>query len=701
MLNKSILSTLFLLLIFQISNGQKKDELDFILKEAFWTNCPKEFKVKEVPEKWKNESAVIIANSFEYNIYKEYKGLKILVILKQSFHFRIKLLDKASVEEYSKLNFDNNKVTARSFGNTTSYRQVGIKIVKANGTERVLDLNKSVSTDYNSKSDNKIAVPDLEPGDIIDYFIAAKNEYDANYISYSDIVDQELLESKYPTMYRLIYYSLPTRYSIFDFAYNGSPKFTTERKGEDGIFKFVDTMRNKAPDIYWNYPYRTSPEIRYRITTDNTFDYTDIMKFKRYAYSTELAYVEDFMNKNFKKSTDTAQIINELFFMLRSPIYLNQLSSNYPLYEPMNHSGVNTDMIFFLSDYFAKKNIDHEVIIVPRRNSGPFEKQISYAYRDYVIVVKKPKPMFLSVPIPFRLPGEISYLIEGMEGAVHKHEYKLDYASAPSTIIPVSKPEDNQTFVKMNLTLNENDNLKMNIKRETFARGHNKSYHQYMIYTNYDYLKDYDKPIYEAHSSVAIGSVIAQYKKEREKFQQRATQDYIERDKKITEAIESEMDVKISDYKNLNIKSIGMWNESPNVNYTDEFTIDNLVKKVGQNYLIDFGKLIEKQLTIKDEDRIRSVDIYMNYPRSFDEEYTFTIPEGYNVEGLENFNKYAINKTGGFISSADIKEGKLVIKSRKYFNENYYPKNKWEDLLKFSDAAVDFYNTKLLLRKTE
>jgi CTP:phosphocholine cytidylyltransferase-like protein len=142
-----------------------------------------------------------------------------------------------------------------------------------------------------------------------------------------------------------------------------------------------------------------------------------------------------------------------------------------------------------------------------------------------------------------------------------------------------------------------------------------------------------------------------------------------------------------------------MWPESPATEYSDEFTVDYIVKKVGPNYILDYGKLIEKQVEVKDKDRIRTIDIHMGYPRTYDEEFVFVIPEGYSVEGLENFNKYAVNKTGGFVSSAEIKEGKLVVKAKKYFNENYYPYNKWSEILKFLDASVEFYNTKLLLRK--
>jgi len=694
------LTGLFFLTVFALSNtyAQKQKELDKVLKDAFWTNCPKEFKVMKEPEIWKNESAVILANSYEFTLTKETHGLKLIAVLKHSFHFRVKLMDKASIEEYSELDFDNNRSTSRLSGNTTSYRYVGIKIVKANGEEKELDLSKSVATDYNSSSDNKIAVPDLEPGDILDYFISVKNEYDAAILSYNDIVEMELLENKYPTLYRSIYYLLPNRYAIYDFPYNGAPNFKSNYSGDEAAFKFVDTMRAKAPDILWNYPYRTSPEIRYRLTIKG-YNYKDNMKYNNNAYMNGLAYVEDYMNKNFKKSTDTIQILNELFLMLRSPIYLNQFSNGYPLYEPMNYAGIGKGLTLYISDYLSKKKIAHDVIIVPRRSTGPFEKQIDFSGCEYIVRVKKPKLMYFAVPVPFRLPNEIPYILEGMEGSVHEFYRNLSYEDKPSEVMPVSKPEDNQSFVHMDLTLDEADFSKMKVRREYNVKGNNKQYHQYLIYTNYDYLKEYDQPKYEQHSSVAVGSVIAQFKKERLKFEQRAAQDYLERDKKITDAIESEMSVKVSEYKNFNMKSIGMWPESPTTQYSDEFTIENLIKKVGPNYMIDFGKLLEKQVEVKGEDRVRKVDIYMGYPRSYDHEYVFTLPEGYSIEGLENFNKYAINKTGGFISSAEVKDGKLTVKTRKYFNENYYPVNKWEDLLKFLDASVEFYNAKLLLRK--
>jgi len=691
------ISSLLLLIIFTFSNSyaQKQKELDKVLKDAFWTNCPKEFKLTQEPQIWKNESAVILANSYELIISKEVRPVKVVEIAKQTYHFRVKLNDKAAVEAYSILDFINNRSTNKLFGDTKSYLYYGIKIVKVDGIEKELDLK---NIDNINPVDKKIAIPGLEEGDILDFFISVKNEYDASIFYHKDIVEMELLENNYPTVYRSIFFKFPGRYKVYHNSYNGAPKFTTTSNADGLEYKFVDTMRTKASDILGKYPHRTSPEIRYRFSAKN-YSYYDYKEYNRYDYMDGLSYVEDFMDKRFNESTDTLQLLNELFLMLRSPIYMYQFSPGYPLYEPMNYMMVRKSLVLYISDYLSKKDISHDVIIVPRKSIGPFENLIDFSSCEYIVRVKKPKLAYFGIPIPFRLPNQIPYMLEGMEGSVNEHTFHLKYNKHSNEVIPVSKPEDNQTVLHMDMMLDEADLTKIKVKREFTVKGNNKEDHQYLIYTNYDYLKEYDQTKYEQNSSGKLKEVIEKFKKEQLNFEQRITQDYLKRDKKMVASIQIYMDVKVSDYKNLNIKSIGMWPESPTTQYSDEFTIEKLVKNSDANYIIDFGKIIGRQNIIKDEDRVRTVDIYINYPKSYDDEYTFTIPDGYSVEGLENFNKSSINETGGFISSAEIKDGKLIVKTREYFNANYYPVNKWEDLLKFLDTYMEFYNTKLLLRK--
>lgn len=187
---------------------------------------------------------------------------------------------------------------------------------------------------------------------------------------------------------------------------------------------------------------------------------------------------------------------------------------------------------------------------------------------------------------------------------------------------------------------------------------------------------------------------------EKTKYEQRITQDYNDRDERIKKELESQMEVKVADYKNLSVKNIGMWDAEPNTEYADEFTLENLTKKAGKNLIVEIGKLIEKQTEIKDDQKIRSRDVYMGFPRSFNHEITFKIPAGYTVEGLENLNKKTENPTGGFISSASVAGGIVTIKTSKFYKKNTYTSAEWKQLTPFLTAANEFYTAKILLKKT-
>jgi hypothetical protein len=142
-----------------------------------------------------------------------------------------------------------------------------------------------------------------------------------------------------------------------------------------------------------------------------------------------------------------------------------------------------------------------------------------------------------------------------------------------------------------------------------------------------------------------------------------------------------------------------MWHTAPNVEYSDELIAENMTKRAGPNIILELGKLIEKQTEIKDEQKVRTTDIYMDYARSFTHTITFTIPPGYTVEGLDNFIKKSESSVGGFVSTATNDGKTVVIKVKKYYNQNYYSVTVWPKITEFLQPAIDFYNAKLLLKK--
>ena len=685
-------SILFTTFAVQFAHAQTEAEKK--IREEMWEKPHPEFKATQVPDKWKNESAVMLALHREYvsDFTTRMRGLSPvkLFVQKLNFHFRIKVLDKAAVEDFSELEFNNKTIKTNLFGKASEYRVVGIKVVKPNGSEKEVDLKHAVRADAGSGNELKIAVPNLEPGDIVDYFIAIRDED----MSVSEFGDEETLEGKYPIVSQTLSFRVHRRLHFSAASLYGAPSFKSSLEGEATTYILRDQMRDKSPDIPWNYVYRTAPQYRYFIRQEE--DKPDLKKEAQKILSyfntntSDIGYMVDFMKGNFKKETDTRKIVNELYYMLRNPIYLRAYF-NVQQGSPLNTGAAGNLFFFLMSKYLSKNDIDHQVILVPSRRMGAITTLANLQACDFLLKVNTKPAMYIYRPTPFGLPNEFPEVFEGMDGISAIGQ------SSPGTL-PKSTTDQNNTTYEIQVSLHPDDNTKINMKRTVTAKGHNRYYHQYRVVTNYDYLREYDLPKYQVQSSHLMRDIIKEYNKEKTKYEQRLTQDYNERDTRLTKEIEGDLDVKISNYK-FTLKNPGMWDTSPDVVYADEFTAENLTRKAGPNLILELGHLIEQQTTIKEEQKKRTVDIYMDYPRSFDHEFTFAIPDGYKVEGLENFNTKVENHTGGFVSSATLEGKNLVIKARKYYSKNYYPAADWEAITAFLNASLSFYNAKILLKK--
>lgn len=690
-MKRIILSLISMLSIHFLS---AQTEAEKRIREEMWEKPSPEFKTIQVPEKWKNESAVLLALQREYisDYTTRMRGISPtkVFVQKLNLHFRIKVLDKAAVEDFSEIEFNNRTVKTNLFGKASEYRVIGIKVIKPNGTEKEVDLGKGVKTDAGSNNELKIAVPNLEPGDILDYFIAIRDED----LSLSEFGDEETLESKYPIVSQTLSFRVHRLLSFHAASLYGAPSFKTSTEGEGTTYILRDQMREKSPDILWNYVYRTAPQIRYMIRKG---DEKPDMKKKAQdllGYFTpnasDIGFMIDFMRGNFKKETDTRKIVFELYYMLRNPIYLKAYF-NVAQGKPLDVGAAGNMFFYLMTKYLSKYDIEHQMMLVPSRRLGAITTLSNFQGCDFVLKINTKPAIYIYRPTPFGLPNEFPELFEGMEGI-------SGTTRANPGPMPKSTMEQNSTSYSIELNLHSNDNTKMNLKRTIEAGGHNRYYHQYRVVTNYDYLKEYDMPKYQVQSSHLMRDIIKEYNKEKIKYEQRITQDYNDRDGRLIKEIESDLDVKVSEYK-LTLKNPGMWDSSPKVVYADEFTAENLTKKAGPNLILELGRLIEQQTSIKDEQMKRAVDVYMDYPRSYNHEFIFAIPDGYKVEGLENFNAKVENATGGFVSSASIEGKKLVIKAKKYYAKNYYPAADWPSITAFLNASVNFYNAKILLKK--
>ncbi|GAL84831.1 hypothetical protein MYP_2059 [Sporocytophaga myxococcoides] len=681
--------------ILQLSFAQK--DLERKLKQMHWDNAGPEFRQMKAPDRWKNESAVILATRIDYlgSFGRVRKSFTENIVI----HYRVLLQDKASVREYSELTFNKNKITTNLIGKTNAYSFVAIKIVKPDGKEKEMDLTSAVKTDIGSEKDSKMAVPDLDQGDIIDFFIAIQSKDSEA----PNITESDLLEEKYPVVYKQIRFVVPRQIRFNSKSFRGAPEFIKNQQGKDNIYTLIDTMRGRAPEILWDFPHRSSAEVRYKITNGKAVVHEDEALVARDALQNfdynnqDIRYIEDFVHQISGKGKSQSAIVKEIYYLLRSPIF-QKAYFNIEQGSPMDNHYVSERFFFLLNKYMKRYNIDHEIMIVPSRNYGPFCDLVNMSSCDLLLKVGKDSGFYLSRPTPFSIPGEIPYLFEGMEAVLAGYPKSIT-SSRINEQIPVSHKESNLTYSRYNLCFDSSDLFKVKVKRDVTAKGNNKAYHQYLIFTNHDYLREYDKPQYQSFSYSELKALVNEYSYLREKSEQQTDQENYERDRRVEVDIELELDTKISEYKNLTIKSAGMWEDMPDTEYSDEFIIDNATKKAGKNYILEVGKFIEKQTELSEEQLQRDRDIHMGFARTFNSEIMILIPEGYIVEGIDNLNINVSNAYGGFISAALLEQNKLVIKTSKYYTQNHCSAADWPYMVSFLNAAVKFSKSRILLKK--
>jgi len=152
----------------------------------------------------------------------------------------------------------------------------------------------------------------------------------------------------------------------------------------------------------------------------------------------------------------------------------------------------------------------------------------------------------------------------------------------------------------------------------------------------------------------------------------------------------------LTNYKIVNPAIDGV---SPVFEFSSSFVLDNLVKKAGNNYIVDAGKLTGGFLKLEAKDRQRTADIYMPGARSFKYTITINIPKGYKVSGVEELNKQKTNKTGSFTSTAALAGGTLTITVNRVYANGFEKAADWPLVTELIDAASSFNDQKILLEK--
>jgi hypothetical protein len=684
------------------------------LRTEMWNATDKNFKATSIPSKWDNKSAVILAqlNRFEYR-----KGFLSSSLYQNEYrHYRIKLIDKNAVNKYTEMSYRSNN----DIGLEHVKVYAGFKIIKANGKELIVDLSNAVTMEKvvngRTVSYNKIAIANLESGDILDYYICEESTISSNNVLHFFDPVIYSLPQEYPLIYHKLQFRAERRCFINLRSLNGAPelKLIADDANEEVYYTLEQSELEGIESQRWMYPYRELPSIKFRaayasgkamrafdvllgkpgvVKSSVTKQEVEDLAGTMLATSYDVKSLSKYAKKKLKGIKDPFEIATQTYYYYRNSYLFDESESN--LVEGKSWPFISEiKFVDVFSTFLTLKNIPHDIVIAVPRNIAALDDLLMEQEIEWLIRVKKNDQYLYLSPFSINaVAGEMNVRLEGTDA------YALDGLLSPRKwdakriTLPKTSSAVNSSDAAIQVDLTDLNNIKVNVKKS--VSGNNKLSDQYNLLDVYDFEK-------EERSKFKMGESFTGYLNRKKLLAMKtaylANRDEL-RQKTLKEDLETNFDLKIKEVGKLVIEQTGRYNTNPALVYSFNFETEDLAKKAGPNFLIDIGKLIEQQTSLEKEELTRKHNVYFDNARSFKYTITLDVPKGYVVQGLEKLNQRVENKFGGFTSTAKQANGKVTIETNKHFDVDYVSAANWPEIVNFLNAAQNFSEQKLLLKK--
>ncbi|MFD2919955.1 hypothetical protein ACFS6H_09570 [Terrimonas rubra] len=734
----------------QDKNEQAYRKASAEIKQQVFAWDKPQFHVRDIPKEYANASKVVIARhteltsesksgiAFYFGGIGSKRELNILEIVREV----IKLNDKAAVEYYSELAFTKFARTSGFYTSEKLSTYVGIRIIKPNGKVTEINADDVVLTRDDPKNKKaKIAVPNLEPGDIIDYYIAS---------------DQQLVNEQGAKEYRILLFDdapilnlsfhgeLGKKMAILYRSYNNAPDLKIGKNNDKEII--IDVQKDNIPayeTALWIAPARQLPFIRMSISLgysglgakyngtrrpgeilkleneneildDIAQDYSESYYYNYWLLAGRKQYGEiektaqkkaKQMGLKYKDLTDDEKAAL-LFYTFRGALMgfdINRLSETlnigsreyngaaFPLFAIMKVAGMEPAILlsehnrgYRLKDAMSRSDLQSLAYLPGSKKYFSINTIFDFPFKipDFVEGVQNTKSITFSHPVAV--------------GSMKKIAGMSNVATGPR--IPASMAKDNLRQENLRLSIND-DISTLRVKRNTILKGHYKLDAQQSLALYEDIYESERKSFGDKESLLEA----LEDGKKSKKYVEEVKNAFAEARKNQKTAFVNEakewFEQDVTDLKDHKVTSLGIRHTEPDFVYSSSFNLDGLVKKAGNNIIVEVGKIQGQPLSIKDNNRNRTIDVYMPFARGIEYVIELEIPIGYTVEGVQELNKNVSNETGLFIVEATTANNIITIKVKKHYTHNFEPAANFTKMLSFLDAADEWTNAKLLFKK--
>ncbi|MBW8688222.1 DUF3857 domain-containing protein [Chitinophaga rhizophila] len=708
------------------SHAQSKQEKEYqeeaeLVKQEIWGANDPVFARTDIPVNYNNESAVIIAMKVTLGADKTRRQDNIAFTL----HERIKIQDKAALENYSEFNLQKLKTTGWSSSvKLTSF--MGIRVIKPNGQQRDIDMKDAVNIkDERNDKKQKIAISDLQVGDIIDFYVRTKKEASSFYAS-PDPLDYSIGE-KYPMLNFSLNVTIDKRMGV-SWRYLNDQQSELKRSDDKDnyVFSIHKSYVPKVTDERWLYEQRALPTLRLAYNglksneITNGIDEERIQRFLTYeiisvnaAYPTISSIINGFPDLLAdyatrtgirRKDIDKKTIAELAYYYIRySSLYKEtsagtsiEVGQSRKTYYPREHYTANA-----FRQLLIRYDIPTELAAAVPRRVGTLQDVVSLDDLNYFIIAyPDDKPMYCFMSNMLSFPNELPTQLEGQQAySVLVSGSSREKANSFKKItLPMSTAEQNTDAEKMNVTFAADNLQQISIDRVIRATGQYRyNYLDMLLYE--DMLNEERNNLHVASSRDQDLMATGSFKKRAKEFDVAFSKARKDMDETVSSNITSEFGTKPTAVTHYKVAEQGLEKQNKPLTIQESFTMDGFVKKAGNNYMLDIGKLITEQISLTAEERKRTYDINMPFPRLASYDIIINIPQGYQLEGAENLNKSVNNETGLFECSTKLEDNKLILSIKKVYKHHQETSADWSKMIAFMDAASDFNKQKVLLKK--
>ncbi|HMU44770.1 MAG TPA: hypothetical protein PKC72_00315 [Chitinophagaceae bacterium] len=677
--------------------------------KTIWDDTDPDFSVTATPAKWDEESGIIIAQKTRFAFDKDANKLAVYEITRR----RIKLNDKDAVNSFSSIYF---RIGSSNDG-------AGIKVIKPNGAVQDVSLRNAVFVEdlddvpsafqpyigkantYYDKSKSrvifyKLAIPDLDPGDIIDYGTIF---YDDNTVKKMSFIEFDpiyfVCTREYPVISQKFEIDTDNNSFVNSKSTMGAPQFKETGNG-NADYVWEDRDREKLSDTRWVNRLVDLPMIKFQIVFSRSENRSDLFigdrgELKQNISPEELA----------KKMNNLYNRLDGSFYYTMAKAYLKQIG-----YADMREDD------FIQKAYYVLRHMSHY-----RANgfsselfASCFTQCLDLRKIPYDLIVTAPSTLTKPENIIFRTEPEWMVRVKGkyvFNASIfsNPYDFREEFLNTPAYIIslgknptatpitlPSSTPDENVATTTITASI-DTSTRSMSVTSQLAVTGLSKVFYNYqaLVYTP---ALDDDHRSYGGEDDTRGGLKGASLDSYEEKLRERKKEDKVKKLEYMKKAMQDDYDNVIA-YNDFTLNSDGRTWRKQELNYTNKFELGDMIKKAGNNLLVSVPALIGDQLFISQDDRQREVDAWMSFPRSYRNIIYFMIPQGYKAVGIQNLNINLDNEIGTFAAQASIEGDKLTILTKKIYKKKTVTKEEWADLVKMLDAAFNFTQRKILLKK--